>query len=169
MTFQLPHYMFSEGSYNSSGSYSSGAFVELTIWSARKSFGSGTGGCWNTADRFRPMASLCSCSSHKYTWDQGCVIDNKHHAWWISDISNAHCERPGWRDRPLLPVVHRNNCFFCMVQCASLPGLVSIATGACSNAMHNDDVPSIAQASILMIHNRNWMNSVAAFALASAR
>jgi len=31
LMFRLPHYMFSEGSYNSSGSYSSGAFVELTI------------------------------------------------------------------------------------------------------------------------------------------
>jgi len=45
--------------------------------------------------------------------------------------------------------------FSCMVQCAYSLTLVSIATGASSNAMHNDDVPFIAQASAVMIHSYN--------------
>jgi len=44
--------------------------------------------------------------------------------------------------------------------------VVSAATYASSYAVHNNDVPSIAQTSILMTHNCNWFEGVPAFALA---
>ena len=174
MIYQLLHYMFSEGSYNSSGSYSSGAFVELTIWSARNSFGSGAGGCWKTDDRFKPMASLCSCRFAAATNQHGikddCVMMSIMHSNRMNPLPPMHFVR-GQDDVTSLcwPFFLETSPFSCMVQCTSSSGVVSAATYASSYAMHNNDVPSIAQTSILMTHNCNWFEGVPAFALAWAR